>query len=84
MILYKNTKAIVRSRDRDTDLFNIVAGVLARRYISTIYVYKLPRLRISNVKNKQKCFHIKKDNRRHSAETMTDADYAALLTNTPN
>ena len=28
-MLYKNTKAIVRSSDSDTDLFDIVAGVLA-------------------------------------------------------
>ena len=28
MILYKNTKAMIHSLDGDTDLFEIVAGVL--------------------------------------------------------
>ena len=28
MILYKNAKAIVRSRDRDTDFFDIDNGIL--------------------------------------------------------
>ena len=61
----------------------------ARRQISTIFVYTLPRLCISNIhrSNKRKWFHMKKArSRQYLTETMTDADYAddlALLKNTP-
>ena len=43
MMLYKNMKVKVRSPDRDTDYFNIVAGA-ARRHISPISLYHLSRL----------------------------------------
>ena len=86
MMLYKNTKAIVHSPDGDTDFFNIDAGVLQ----NTIFVYTLPRRRISNVNrsNKKRFYIFKKKarSRRYPAETMTDADEAddlALLVNTP-
>ena len=42
MISYKNTKAMVH--DGETDFFDIVVVVLARRFISIIFVYTLPRL----------------------------------------
>ena len=35
MLLYKNTKAIVRSPDGDTDFFDIVAGVLQGDTLAT-------------------------------------------------
>ena len=46
MILYKSMKAMVHSTDSDS---NFCYWSLARRYISTIYAYNLPRLYISNV-----------------------------------
>ena len=57
MILYKNSKATVRSPDGDTD------WSLVRRYINTIFVRTLLRVRSSRVKrsNKRKSFHTKKD-----------------------
>ena len=57
---------------------------LTRRYISIIYVYNLPRLRISNVNksNNRKWIHSKKGGSgRYPAETM--ADDLALHANTP-
>ena len=54
---------------------------LAMRYISTIYVYHLPRLRSRNVNrpNKRKWFLIKKTrSRQYHAETINDANYVNL------
>ena len=45
MLCKKNTKVKVRSPYGDTTYFDIVAGVLARRYISTIPFYHLSSLR---------------------------------------
>ena len=44
MMLFKNTKVKVRSLDGDTDYFDIVAGVMQKRYISSLLVYYLPRV----------------------------------------
>ena len=49
IMLCKNTKVKVDSLDGDTDYFDIVAGVLARRYISHIPVYYLSRLCASHI-----------------------------------
>ena len=52
---------------------------LERRYISTIYVYNLPRLgtTIISISNRIKWFHIKKTKSRwYPSETMTNADPA--------
>ena len=86
MMAYKNTKAKVRLPDDNTNFFE---WSLSARYISTIYIYNLARLRTTNVHrtNKRKQFHIKKRwSRRYLAKTKTDVDYAdelALLANTP-
>ena len=53
MMLYKNTKAIVRLPDRENDFFDIVAS-LARRDVSTIYAYNQVRLISSNVNRSKK------------------------------
>ena len=50
MMRYKNRKAMVRLSDGDTDFFEIVA----RRYISTIFVYTLLRLGTLNVDRSNK------------------------------
>ena len=63
---------------------------LARRYISIIFVYTLPRLRTSNVNrtNKRNGFRLRKArSRRYPAENMTKASYEddlALLVNRPD
>ena len=44
MMLHKDTKIKVYSPDRDTDFFDIVAGLLQRGNISRIVVYNLPKL----------------------------------------
>ena len=89
MMLYRNTKAKVRSPDGDTDYFDIVAGVLqgdtlALYHFITCLDYVL---RTSIDKIKESGFKLTKErSRRYSAKTITDTDYAddiALLANTP-
>ena len=88
-MLYKNTKATVGSTDGDTDLFDIVTGVLQ---VDTLVLYlfilcldDILQTTIDIIKGNG--FIIKKArSRRYSAETTTDIDYAenlALQTNTP-
>ena len=55
MMLYQNSKSMVRSPDGDTDFFDIIAGVLqgdsrstARRYLSTLPVHPVLGLRLKN------------------------------------
>ena len=54
MILYRNTKVEVRSPDRDTDYFDIVAGVLQRDtlapYLFIIYLDYVLRTSIDNIR----------------------------------
>ena len=86
MMLYRNTKVKVRFPDRDTDYFDIVAGVVqgdtlvAHHFI--IYV-----LGTSIDKMKDNGFKLTKGrSRRYPAKTITDADYTddiVLLANTP-
>ena len=61
MKLYKNTKAIVRLPNGDTDFFTIVDGVLQGDTLAS-YVYNLFSLRTTNlnISNNRKWFHIKK------------------------
>ena len=90
MILYKNTKVIVRSSGGDTDFFDIIAGVLLGDTLAS-YSFILCQdyvLRTSIDKIKENGFtHTKKaKSRRYPAETMIYADYIdglVLLTNTP-
>ena len=76
MMLYKNTKVKVRSPDRDTDYFDIVAGVLQG---DTLAPYPLINcldyvLRTSIDKIKENGFKLTKErSRRYPAKTITDA-----------
>ena len=88
MMLYRNTKGKVRSPDRDTDYFDIVAGVLQgdtlTPYFSIICLDYV--LRTSIDKMKENGFKLTKESRRYSAQSITDADFAndiALLADTP-
>ena len=74
----------------DTDFFGIVAGVL-QRGMETPYLFIICQVfvhRTSIDLMKENGFTIEKArNRKYTAQTMTDADYAddiALLTNTPS
>ena len=62
MVFYKNTKALVRSLDGDTDFFKIVAGVWQEDILAPCKVYNLPSLCTKNVNryDKRKCFKTKK------------------------
>ena len=90
MILYRNTKVKMRSPDRDTEYFDIVAGVLQgdtlASYLFIICLDYVLRTSIDNIR--ENGFELtKKRSRRYPAKTITDADYAddiALLANTPN
>ena len=90
MILFKNTKVKVHSPDRDTEYFDIVAGVLQGDMLAPyLFIICLDyMLRTSIDKIKENGFELtKKRSRRYLAKTITDADYAndiAILANTPN
>ena len=89
MILYRNTKVKVHSPDRDTDYFNIVAGVLQGDTLAPyLFIICLDYvLRTSINKIKENDFELtKKRSRRYPAKTITDADYAddiVILANAP-
>ena len=89
MMLYRNTKVKVRSSDRDTDYFYIVAGVLQGDTLAPyIFIICLDYvLRTSIDKIKENGFKLTKErSRRYPAQKITDADYAddiALLENAP-
>ena len=89
MMLYKNTKVKVRSPDRDTDFFDIIAGVLQgdtlARYLFINCLDYVLRTSIDLMKENGFTL-IKARSRRYSAQTIMDADYTddiALLANTP-
>ena len=86
-ILYRNTKVKVRSPDGDTEYFDIVAGVLQgdtrAPYLFIICLDYVLRTSIDKIK--ENGFELtKKRSRRYPATTITDADYAAILANTPD
>ena len=89
-ILYRNTKVKARSPDRDTEYFDIVAGVLQGDTLAPyLFIICLDYvLRTSIDKIRENGFELtKKRSRRYPAKTITDADYAddiAILANTPN
>ena len=89
-ILYRNTKVKVRSQDGDTEYFDIVAGLLPRDTLAPyLFIICLDYgLRTSIDKIRENGFELtKKRSRRHTAKTITDADYTddiAILVNTPN
>ena len=89
MILYRNAKVKVRSQVRDTDYFDIVAGVL-QEDTQAPYLFKICpdyMLRTSIDKINENGFVMtKKRSRKYPAKTITDADNAddiAILANTP-
>ena len=89
-ILYKNTKVKVRSLDRDTEYFDIVAGVLQGDTLAPyLFIICLDyMLRTSIDKIRENGFELtKKRSRRYPTKTITNADYAndiAILVNIPN
>ena len=89
MMLYRNTKVKVRSPDRDTNYFGIVAGVLQGDILAPyLFIICLDyMLRTSIDKIKENSFKLTKErSRSYSAKTITDTDYAddiAPLANAP-
>ena len=89
MILYKNTKVKVRSLDRDTKYFDIVAGALPgdtlAPYLFIICLDYVLRTLIDKIK--ENGFELtKKRSRKYPAKIIIDVDYAddiAILANTP-
>ena len=89
MMLYKNTNVKVRSKDGDTDYFDMVVGVLQwdtlAPYLLIICLDYMLRTSIEIMKDNG--FKLTKERiRRYPAQTVTDADNAddiLLLTNTP-
>ena len=60
MMLYRNTKVIVCSLDRDTDYFDIVAGFLQGDTLAPyLFIIRLDHvLRMSSDKNKENGFKL--------------------------
>ena len=89
-ILYRNTKVKVWSPHRDTENFDIVAGVLQGDPLAPhLFIICLDYvLRTSIDKIRENGFELtKKRSRKYPTKTITDADYAddiAILANTPN
>ena len=89
MMQYKNTKVKVHSLDRDTDYFDIIAGVLQgdtlAPYLFIICLDYVLRKSIDLMKENN--FKLAKErSRRYPAQTIMNADYAdviALLANSP-
>ena len=81
-ILYRNTEVKVRSPDGDTDIFDIVSGVLlGKTLIPYLFIISLDYvLRTSIDKIKENGFELtKKKSRRYTSKTITDADDIAIL-----
>ena len=79
MMLYKKTKVKVCEKDGHTDYFDIVASVLQgdtlTPYLFIICVDYMIRSSIYKIKDNG--FKLAKErNRRYSAQTITNADYA--------
>ena len=86
MMLYRNTKVKVCSLDGDTDYIDIVAGVLQGDILAPyLFIICLDYvLRTSINKIKENGFKLTKErSRRYPTETITNADYIALLANAP-
>ena len=88
MTLYKNTEVKVRSMDGDIGYFDIVAGVLQGNTLAPyLFIISFDDVfRTSLYKMKDNGVELtKKRNRRYTAHTITDTDYAndiALLVGT--
>ena len=74
-ILYRNTKVKVRSRDGDTEYFDIVAGVLKGDTLAPyLFIICLDYV-LSIDKIRENGFELtKKRSRSYPAKTITDAD----------
>ena len=86
MIIWRNTKVKVCSRDGDTDYFDIVAGVMPGDKLATyIFINCLDYVLWTSIDKIKKSFELtKKRGRRYLAKTNTNADYAdniAILAN---
>ena len=82
-MLYKNTKAMFRSPDRDTDFVTgVLQGDPLPSYLFVLLLDNVLRIPIDLIN----CFFLKKSkNRRYPTKSITDEDYAdyqALLVNT--
>ena len=68
MMPYKKTKGIAH-----LSISSTLSGSLAKRYISAIYIYNMPRLYSTNLirSNKRKKFRTKKD----KEQTITCTNY---------
>ncbi|CAH1277215.1 Hypp9511 [Branchiostoma lanceolatum] len=78
MMLYKDTKSMVRSPDGDTDFFHIHAGVLQGDTLAPfLFIIALDYvLRTSIDPHNNLGFTLKQArSRRHPAKLITDADY---------
>ena len=89
IMLYKNMKVKVHSLDRDTDYFNIIAGVLQGDTLApNLFIICLDYVLKTSIDiMKDNSFKLAKErSRRYPAQTITGTDYAddiALLANTP-
>ena len=90
MILYKNTKSMVRSPDGDTELFNILAGVLQgdtlEPFLFVICLGYLVRISIDKCNDYGLTLELARS-RRFPTKKINDADYAddsALLSDNSN
>ena len=87
MMLYRNTRSMVRSPDGDTDFFDIIAGVLQGDTLAPyLFIICLDYvLRKALDENPELGFTLKPQrSRRHKSVNITDVDYAddlAVLTN---
>ena len=92
MMLYKNTKANVRSLDGETDFFNSIAEVLQGDTLAPyLFIICLAHILRTSIDLMKKWFYKKKKkkkkktrSRRYPLESMTDTDYTndiALLAN---
>ena len=86
-ILYRNTKVKIHSLDGDTEYFDIVAGVLLgdtlAPYLFIICLDYVLRTSIDKIRENGSKLP-KKRSRRYPTKTITDANYADDIENTPN
>ena len=79
MMLYKNTKSMVRSPDGDTDFFEVLAGVLQGDTLAPfLFILTLDYILRTSVETLSSLgFTLEKArSRRYPAKKITDADYA--------
>ena len=78
MIMYKNTRAFVRSPDCDTEFFDIIAGVLQGDTLAPyLFIIVLDYVLRNLDQNKNLSFTLRKQlSRRYPAEILTDTDFA--------